>query len=319
MDAELDAFKTDIDLRLYAVSVGYQEVRRESWRGSCVMRRDADDDKIVIKRNSNGHYVYFSVRDDADNGTIIDFIQHRQRFSLGNVRKALRDWTGRPAPFPAPHFPKLIPTAKDRMRVEAEYRRMKDAPRHAYLEQDRHIPPALLGSHRFAGRIRIDSRGNAVFPHFDADGLCGYEIKNRDFTGFSAGGEKGLGASHTHPEDNRLVLAESAIDYLSYAALFPDESDRTRYVSIGGQLNPKQPGLIAAAAEKMPPGSVIVAAFDADDAGRELAESVKGYVAATGRTDLTFRVSFPSQEGFDWNDVLKGPQNVSFPIARFGI
>jgi len=59
-------------------------------------------DKIIIKRNSNGHSVFFSVRDDGDNGTIIDFIQKRQRLSLGGVRKELRPWIGRPpAPRPA--------------------------------------------------------------------------------------------------------------------------------------------------------------------------------------------------------------------------
>ena len=313
MDAELDAFKTDIDLRQYAASRGYEVDKRECWRGSTVMRQAGD--KIVIKRNANGHYVYFSVRDDADNGTIIDFVQNRQRLSLGNVRKALREWTGRP-PASLPLFPKLVPASKDRMRVETEYRRMKEAPAHPWLERDRCIPPALLSGERFAGRVRIDGRGNAIFPHFDQEGLCGYEIKNRNYTGFAAGGEKGLWVSRTHPEDNRLVLAESAIDALSHAALFPDEHDRTRYASIGGRPNPKQPGLIKAAVAKMAPGSSVVAAFDADDAGRELAESVKGFVSETGRTDLTFRVHLPSREGSDWNDALKGPQNASFPIAR---
>lgn len=57
----------------------------------------AGADKIIIKRNTNGHYVYFSCRVDDDNGTIIDFLQYRQRLSLGAVRKALRPWIGRPA------------------------------------------------------------------------------------------------------------------------------------------------------------------------------------------------------------------------------
>ena len=40
--------------------------------------RSPDGDKVVIAVNgSNGHWIYFSVRDDADNGTIIDFIQNR--------------------------------------------------------------------------------------------------------------------------------------------------------------------------------------------------------------------------------------------------
>ena len=49
---ELDAFKRDIDLRQFAESLGYQIDRRESWRGSAVLRCAAD--KIVVKRNGNG-------------------------------------------------------------------------------------------------------------------------------------------------------------------------------------------------------------------------------------------------------------------------
>ncbi len=69
---------------------------------------------------------------------------------------------------------------------------MQDAPRHPYLENERALPASLLEAERFAGRVRMDARGNAVFPHFDQEGLCGYEIKNKGFTGFSSGGTKGL-------------------------------------------------------------------------------------------------------------------------------
>jgi hypothetical protein len=48
MDHELEEFKR-IDLRAYAASLGYTLDRQESWRGSAVMRNDADD-KIIIKR-----------------------------------------------------------------------------------------------------------------------------------------------------------------------------------------------------------------------------------------------------------------------------
>src|SRR5258708_3061260 len=92
-DTELDAFKGEIDLRQFAVSLGYAMDRRESWRGSTVLRRGGD--KIVVKRNGNGHYVFFSVRDDSDHGTIIDFLQRRGNLSLGAVRQILRPWIGR--------------------------------------------------------------------------------------------------------------------------------------------------------------------------------------------------------------------------------
>jgi len=304
-DIELDAFKRQIDLRQFAVSLGYQIDRRESWRGSTVLRRGGD--KIVVKRHGNGHYVFFSVRDDHDHGTIIDFVQRRQNRSLGAVRKVLRPWIGRPAA--PPQFPALEPTNPDRMRVECAYRRMSGVPRYPYLEQDRCVPAAVLWSPRFVGRIRLDSRGNTVFPHFDTAGLCGYEIKNRGFTGFAAGGEKGLWFSHTRRDDRRLVLTESAIDALSHAALFPDAEDQTRYASLGGKPSRRQMGLLQATIAKLPAEAEIVAAFDADLAGRRLVEEIREVVvnvaSGTERSDLIFKSLLPTQEGQDWNIVLQ--------------
>jgi Toprim-like/Protein of unknown function (DUF3991) len=303
---ELDAFKREIDLRQFAASFGYEMDRRESWRGSTVLRRGGD--KIVVKRNHNGHYVFFSVRDDRDNGTIIDFVQRRQHLTLGAVRQTLRPWIGRPAAT-LPLFPKLAPTSPNQVQVETEYRRMAKALRHPYLEQVRCVPATLLGAPRFAGRVRTDSRGNAVFPHFDGAGLCGYEIKNQRFTGFAAGGQKGLWLSHNRSNDRRLVLTESAIDALSHAALFPDAADQTRYASLGGKPNFKQPGLVQAIIVRLPERSEIVAAFDADEAGRWLVDmlrlAVAGVAAERGRTDLIFQAHLPAQEGDDWNQVLQ--------------
>ena len=108
---------------------------------------------------------------------------------------------------------------------------------------------------------------NTIFPHFDAAGLCGYEIKNRGFTGFAAGGEKGLWWSHIRRADRRLILAESAVDALSHAALFPDAKDQTRYASLGGKSSRRQMGLLQAIIAKLPKAAEIVAAFDADPAG----------------------------------------------------
>jgi hypothetical protein len=305
LDSELDAFKRQIDLRQFAVSLGYERDQRESWRGSTVLRRGAD--KIVVKRNGNGHYVFFSVRDDDDNGTLIDFLQRRRNLSLGAVRQILRPWIGRKTV--SPQFPKLEPSSPNRMRVESAYRRMADARRYPYLEHERGVPAVVLLSPRFAGRMRIDSLGNTVFPHFDAAGLCGYEIKNRGFTGFAAGGEKGLWLSHTRRDDRRLILAESAIDALSYAALFPDAQDRTRYASLGGKPSLRQTGLVQATVARLPEAAEIVAAFDADPAGRTLVDGIRQAVASvagtTGRRDLLFKAHLPTQEREDWNIVLQ--------------
>jgi hypothetical protein len=78
----------------YAASQGYVLDRKESWRGSAVMRH-ANGDKVIIKRDADGHYVYFSVRSDTDHGTIIDFTQHRLGLTFGAIRKELRPWIGK--------------------------------------------------------------------------------------------------------------------------------------------------------------------------------------------------------------------------------
>jgi hypothetical protein len=308
-DQELENFKSKIDLREYAGSIGYSLDKRESWRGSAVMR--AGGDKIVIKREGDGHYVYFSVRDDRDNGTIIDFVQFRKNITLGQVRKELRVWTGRGETIPV--YAELEKTSKDRRAVETEYQKMEDAPAHPYLIEVRKIPAYVLATDRFVGRIRIYARNNAIFPHFDEEGLCGFESKNCGFTGFAAGGSKGLWLSQEMPKDRRLVLAEAAIDALSYAAIFSAQD--ARYASVGGQTNPKQPELIKAEILRMPAGAEIIAAMDNNAVGLELATMVGQAVILSRRSDVTFRVHVPEQDGRDWNDVLQGS---SFPAALVG-
>ena len=139
---------------------------------------------------------------------------------------------------------------------------------HPYLLIERLIPASVLADLRFAGRIRIDVRGNAVFPHIDRDGVCGYEIKNRNFTGFAPGGEKGLWCSRTEDDDLDIVICETAIDALSHFAI--RHPPRTRYISTGGTLNATQPDLILAAIRKMPDEGKIINAVDNDDGGDRL-------------------------------------------------
>jgi len=307
-DPEFESFKTSIDLRVYAVGEGYVLDRKESWRGSAVMRH-ANGDKIIISRKPDGHYTFFSVRSDGDAGTIIDFIQKRKGLSLGDIRKELRGWLGIPAA-ELPHLPELPKTSKDREGVQERYASIMVAQRHPYLERERSIPAMVLQYWRFKGRIKIDQRGNAVFPHFDKAGLCGYELRNRDFKGFASGGTKGLWLSKTGSTDRRLVICESAIDALSFAVLFPD--GHARYASIGGKLNPTQPDLIRAQITLLPQGGEIIAAMDSDDAGGQLARAIQKSFTDAARPDLTFRRQEPA--GFkDWNDQLRARPMAPLP------
>lgn len=306
-DSELDEFKRHIDLRAYAAAHGYRLDRKESSRGSSVMRHPASNDKIIVKRDGRA-YLWFSVRTDTG-GTIIDFVMHLRKRNLGEVRKELRPWLGKASSL-LPRFTPLDITRVDSAKVAARYAAMADVSSgHPYLERERALPVAVLGLRRFAGRIKIDGEhGNAVFPHFDGDGLCGYELKNLGFTGFSAGGTKGLWLSHEFVDDERLVVCESAIDALSFAALFG--ANRTRFASIGGNPNPGQPALLEAAIARLPACAEVVSAMDADDDGRKLGAMLRQAFDAAGRTDLSFRVQEPV--GFkDFNDQLRGSRSLA--------
>lgn len=304
MDEELDRFKR-LPLPDYAAAIGYRVDRRESSRNSMVMRRDHD--KIIISRKPDGHFTYWSPRDDDDHGTIIDFLQRRKGLSLGGVRKELRAWSGIPAA-PLPSLPELKTTAKDIEAVRRRYAAMPLAYRHAYLEEARGIPASVLQHSRFAGKIKADRHAAAVFPHTDADGqICGYELKNkfsdgRTFTGFASGGRKGIFLSNTDARDRRLVLTESGVDALSHAAIFGD-LEVTRYGSFAGKPTAAQHSIIRAAMLAMPGGSVIVAATDNDDAGTQYGALLKEIFDGCGRADLGFRRDEPAGAK-DWNEIL---------------
>ena len=312
-DPELESFKTSIDLRVYAAAQGYSLDQKQSCRGSAVMRH-ANGDKIIIKLDGrDGHFVYFSVRDDGDNGTIIDFVARRMQLTLGAIRKELRPWL-QPSSRPLPAFTPMVKTAKDRGRVEAEFAKTTVALRQPYLVEQRGIPASLLESPRFIGQVRVDQRGNVAFPHFDETGISGMELRNFRHKGFSPGGVKALWSSNVFPEDNYLLLCESGIECLSHAVLFPDE--RTRYVSVAGKLNASvQPELIRVAAARMPVGSKIVAAMNADAAGRDLGAAVKQAVERSGRRDLFFESQEPSGAK-DWNDVLRSARRSPSPCRH---
>ena len=300
---ELQRFKAEINLTEFAASRGYELDRRESSRLSAVMRHP-NGDKIVVafvkpeKGNLTAYY-YFSIRDNNDHGSIIDFLQNRGGGSLGEVRKALRAFSGSPRP-PVPkenYIPKMLPVVKDRAAAVLAWQTAAFKNAVPYLV-GRGLDPLLQGHERFLRRFKVDPRGNVLFPHYDKGGLCGFEIKNKGFTGFSSGGLKGLWFSLCKTTDKTLVLTESAIDALSYHALNPDEF--TRYMSTGGTMNPQQPALIRAAFERMPRGGVVVLAFDHDEGGEKLAEEVR----ALAPSWLEVRRPLPPK-GKDWNETLK--------------
>lgn len=309
-DRNLEDLKSGINLIAFAASRGYALDKQESSRNSAVMRH-ANGDKIIIARATSGHWVYFSVRDGGDNGTIIDFVQRRNRgASLGHVRRELNSWNGGGG-VPIVNAPVLVPVSKDRAAVLRSWSRMQQVNSHPYLAR-RGLSDSAIATDRFTGTVLRDGRGNAIFPHADSDGICGYEIKNDGFTGFATGGAKALWCSNRTPLDSVFVVAESAIDAISHSLVKPRED--AFYASTAGGWSDATKEMLRATVASLPLHGSVLLAFDQDEQGRVYVEAARELLGHMGRTLL---VDLPPQNGCDWNDVLRGKEPlVSLPLRH---
>lgn len=298
---ELEELKR-IDLLQYAATRGFALDQKKSSKNNPVMRHPCGD-KLIIKRNPQGHYIYFNAKGN-DSGTIIDFIQARESLSIGEIRKHLRPWmSGSISTNQAiPKFGNEIPLKpQDLTAMRKNWEKAQPIIKtHPYLEYERHIPRHVLTDPIFQGRIRIDQRKNALFPHFKENKLSGFEVKNRSWTGFSPGGSKGLAYSRRRPGDCELILCETAVDMLSYAALYG--TNHKVFVSTAGYMSPAQLQELRRVVNTLPEHSKIILAFDRDPGGWKLATKVK-----TALEDCSHEIieHYPERLGDDWNDELR--------------
>ena len=308
---ELDRFKTQIDLVDYAQNNGYQPDKKKS-SVNCIVLKDNQGDKILIGLDqTDRHYFYYSLTNDTDKGSIIDFVQKRKNLNLGEVRKELRPWIQQSSDLSNSKVnskaknkvdkkleTKLIPTDKNRTQILIEIDKYQTINNHPYLNQ-RGIKKSTIDNPRFQGTIYQDRNSNVIFPHQDREGVSGYEIRNEKFKGFSTGGTKGLWTSRSGSQDRKLVICESPIDCLSYHQLFPDE--QTRYFATSGTLSNKQKNLLQSAFEKIHErGGEIIIATDRDEPGKKLSQELTKI--APKNAQISRHV--PKYQK-DWNEVLK--------------
>jgi hypothetical protein len=266
---ELEQFKVDINLAEFACNrFGYTVDAKQSSPNSIVLRKN-DGDKLIVTKDLDGHYVYFAPITPfvKDYGSIIDFIQVRMRVTLGQVRVLLREYQGTNYPYLTNQnlVSQIQPVTQNTLSILKDYERFNQLSYSAYLES-RGLRKEIYTSRRFAGKIRVDGKGNLIFPHFDKQGICGFELKNNNFKGFSRGSKKAIWSSNRSSNDERLVITEAVIDALSYHSLFGTE--HTRYASTSGAFSEttKEMILVAVVALPVRNGTVILA-YDNDAVG----------------------------------------------------
>ena len=296
---ELEQFKSQINLVEYVQNQGYEIDLNKSSQNCFVVKNNRGDKLLIGIDQKDHHYFYYSLRDETDSGSIIDFIQKRQNLNLGQVRKELRPWLNQSSTYTNnSSIPKPKPTSKDRQKIIIQFENLEEISYHPYLKR-RGISPDITNNPRFQNTIYGDSRNNVIFPHFDREGVCGYSIRNQDFKGFSRGGSKGLWFSKAFPGDKKLVICESPLDCLSYHQLHPDS--KTRYFATGGTLSEKQKDLLTTGIERIhAKGGVIILATDRDKAGNELALELTKIAPKNAQV---YRHVPKHQK--DWNEALK--------------
>ncbi|PJB71324.1 MAG: hypothetical protein CO093_05530 [Alphaproteobacteria bacterium CG_4_9_14_3_um_filter_47_13] len=296
---EFARFKSEINLTQYAAHLGYEIDRKKSTRSSIAMRNGTD--KIIISRRGQ-LWVYFSVSNDNDNGTIIDFAEKRTNKSLKEIGFDLQSWIsgGVVLPEPKNYVAEVEEQVYDPARVANVFKRCRPVTNHAYLE-GRGLTGGLLSSLRFAGRIFADRYQNVAFPHYHGKGICGLELKDADKALFVRGSEKTLWRSNMRAGDDTLILSEAVIDALSHAALFPNET--ALYAATGGGMSPEQAEIIKQAAQGIKSLKYIALITDNDLGGDRLTDKILKAIEDSGFSGKVTRHS-PELRGDDWNDVL---------------
>ena len=160
----------------------------------------------------------------------------------------------------------------------------------------------------FADHIRTGGKyNNTCFLHEGETGITGFEVKNRGgFTGFAGGGEKALFQCRVGESEplERIVIAESAIDAMSYYQLHPAEG---LYLSIAGGLNPTQPELLRKTLARYPNATIYIAKDNdlptsqhPQPEGEHYYEIIRDLCPPTA----TVKRASPLEPYKDWNDVL---------------
>ena len=275
----------------------------ESTRRSLKYRRGAGE-ILIVNHDGRGWWDPQS----ESKGDIFTLVRHLDPgLSFGAACLVLRGFVGI-----APAFPEAIRMRRTRtlfipiaMRWKRRPPLSHGSPAWLYLTGQRGLPERILVAAGAADVLREGPHGSAWFAHRDDAGvLTGIEMRGPAWRGFSAGGGKTLfrlPAGQGRP--TRVAVCEAAIDALSLAAIERQRRD-TLYAATAGGMGP---ATVAALQQILldfarDPAAVLIAATDADTAGRRHAARLEVLAVEAG---VRFSMLLPPDGVNDWNDALR--------------
>ena len=262
MSNPAEIYKTEINLIDFAKQeYGYKINLKKSTKRQVVMEDLSGETKIVISRNAQGQYWYFNPLNHQDKGTIIDFVLHRNNNDQENMweelnfflqhtetnSEGIESWTSKP------NF--TYEPLKDTQFLEKRGNSFQTI--HAIEFKDR------IFTHTYkSGGLSFK---NTAFPIYQEEEIIGLELKNTNYHGYASGSRKNEGfwlsnLDHIQPHQNiEWVVAESALDCLSFHQLSPPQNQPRVYISLGGMITEGQLMVLQRRIDKHQLGGLILA------------------------------------------------------------
>jgi hypothetical protein len=299
MKKEIDIFKTDISLIDFALSLGGEIKKDKSTKNSVVV--DFHNTKLVITRNTNGHYIYFDMFNKNSNGTIIDFYKNVVdknadfKKTMINLRKFYKSG--------------YIPTEKleifNGVDEVFDYSRITKNIEQSDINTISIIRDISVDTIKeFKDIILKDNRQNNCFPNFEyyfdendrfKFNLCGFEIKNPVTRFKLQQGSKGLwGKKIGNSQD--IYVFESAYDAMAFRELHQKEGF---YISVGGSISPKQIEYLKSVIKSAKSNNINLC-LDNDTAGNTLSDNITEQLKT-----LKINIRRHKSQSKDWNQDLK--------------
>jgi hypothetical protein len=223
-------------------------------------------------------------------GGAIDLVMHLKQWDFKSTLSWLLDMVSSPAAR-SPDYSSSKPTAKGAFILpERDDRNLPQVI--DYLRYNRCIPTMPVNVLIRSGKLYADKRGNAVFLLLGKEKkVVGAELRGTNHSrwhGMAPGSRKGLGAFYVKSQHTqKIVLCESAIDALSYFALYPGCMAAS---TSGANPNPTWLSFFIAG------GFEIYCGFDNDEAGEQAADKMICLYPMVRRLK-------PIKH--DWNEVLR--------------
>jgi hypothetical protein len=266
---------------------------KESTRKATKFRRAAEI--IIVTHEGRGWFDPLG----EDKGDVFSLIVHLDRVGFVDAVKRVAELVGfelsSSAWIEKPARQKRDGTLADRW--TRRRRPWRGSATWHYLSQSRCLPASVLSAAIAQDRLREGPYGSMWAAHTDITGaVCGWEERGPEWRGFAADGAKVLFRLGP-PFAPRFCVTEAAIDAMSLAAI-EGVREGSVYLSTGGGWSPATDEALRELA--MRPGSLLVAATDANAQGDAFAERLRALAEGAGCAWQRLR---PPAE--DWNAVLQ--------------